>query len=230
MAGRWLTPETIPTATRCRVLLIPDDANIYAAVSGALLPLIYEHSWQPFGAITPAEIAFAMETLYFDFLATDCEGFANVETYLYRHVEDQNVNGGTLTVGGENKVPYNTTFFASPEANVSRSNSIFTLQPGIYTVRAWHIARNSGDTYLMIEQVTGVDIPSTTGQQEVLGTALMRALEINYAFVLTVENSFKLRMIPTVGVGGNGFGAAINEAGHPETYGEILIHRYRNAT
>lgn len=230
MAGKWLTPETIPTTTRCRVLIIPDDINIYAAVSGALLPLVYVHSWEQFGAVTPAEMAFAMLDMYVDFLNSDCEGFANVETYLYGHVENQNVGGGTVTAGAENKVPYNTTYFASPDANVSRASSVFTLQPGIYTVRAWHTLRFTGDSYLQIEQVTGSEIPTLFGGQDILGTSLMRPLEINYAFLLTTVNSFKVRAITTATLATVGFGQPINESGHSEIYGELLIHRYRNAT
>lgn len=229
MAGRWLTPDSIPAATRCRVLLIPDEINIYAAVSGALLPLIYEHNWQQFGAVTPAAISLAMESMYTAFLNSECEGFANVESYLFAHVENQNVGGGTHTVAAENRLLYNTSRFASPQANVTLSAGAFTFQPGIYTVHAWHQFRFTGDTYIRMENAAGGQITNIDGMQDILGSSLMRTLEINHVFSLTTVNAAILRGIGTLTVATTGLGNPINEAGHSEVYGEILIHRLGDA-
>lgn len=72
---RWLTPETIPGATRCRTLLIPDNLDILMAVSGALLALTYSYNWEKFGAVEPEDMAEAMFVMYRDFVASldDCE-------------------------------------------------------------------------------------------------------------------------------------------------------------
>jgi len=67
----WLTPDSIPTAAICRRLVIPDDIDIITAVSGALDLLMQSSNWQPFGAITPEEIATAMQTMFWQYVETD---------------------------------------------------------------------------------------------------------------------------------------------------------------
>lgn len=67
----WLTPDSIPTATICRRLIIPDDIDIITAVSGALDLLGQVGNWQQFGAVTPDEIAYAMQTMFWQYAETD---------------------------------------------------------------------------------------------------------------------------------------------------------------
>jgi microcystin-dependent protein len=71
----WLTPDSIPSATKCRALVIPDDLAIIMAVSGALADLTYAHNWQKFGTVEPEEIADAMRIMYLAFIESlnDCE-------------------------------------------------------------------------------------------------------------------------------------------------------------
>jgi len=67
----WLTPDTIPTATICRRLVIPDDIDIITAVSGALDLLCQVGNWQQFGAVTPGDIAYAMQQMFWTYAETD---------------------------------------------------------------------------------------------------------------------------------------------------------------
>ena len=69
--GHWLTPETIPTPTVCRRLVIPDDIDIVTAVNGALDLLMQPSNWQQYGAITPQEISEAMRTMFWQYVETD---------------------------------------------------------------------------------------------------------------------------------------------------------------
>jgi microcystin-dependent protein len=55
----YLTSETIPAA-KCRRLLIPDDLDIIASVTGALHELCKAQNWEQFGAVTIGEIVQAM--------------------------------------------------------------------------------------------------------------------------------------------------------------------------
>lgn len=72
MAG-WLTPDSIPASTICRTLEIPDDIEgIYSVVSGALYALTLPENWQKHGTIEPADIAAAMQVMYFAFLESSC--------------------------------------------------------------------------------------------------------------------------------------------------------------
>lgn len=79
--GGTLTPETLPAQTRCRELLIPDDPLILAAVNGAISALCDDWHWQPFGAVTPAQMAEAMTAMYADYLDSECSGGEEVSPF-----------------------------------------------------------------------------------------------------------------------------------------------------
>jgi len=51
----YLTPDTIPAGTTCRVLLIPDSVEWLAIVQGALQELTYSWNWEESGAVTVLE-------------------------------------------------------------------------------------------------------------------------------------------------------------------------------
>lgn len=67
----WLTPDSIPTATICRRLVIPNELDIITAVNGAIDLLCQSGNWEPFGAITPDEIATAMQNMFWQYAETD---------------------------------------------------------------------------------------------------------------------------------------------------------------
>jgi len=74
MVNGWLTPDTIPTETVCRKLVIPAEfEEIYSAVSGALYPLTLPENWEKFGTITPEQIAARMLQMYLAFLNSECD-------------------------------------------------------------------------------------------------------------------------------------------------------------
>lgn len=56
----YLTPNDIPAETICRVLKIPNNREIIAAVTGALNELGYVWNWEQYGTVTPQEISAAM--------------------------------------------------------------------------------------------------------------------------------------------------------------------------
>jgi len=64
----WLTPDSIPTATICRRLVIPDDLGIKIAVSGALDMLGFAENWEEFGSVSPDDIASAMRDMLWGFI------------------------------------------------------------------------------------------------------------------------------------------------------------------
>lgn len=63
----WLTPDEVPGALVCRVLRIPDDGAIIAAVTGAIVALTEAGSWEQFGSVTVEEITAAMLLMYEEF-------------------------------------------------------------------------------------------------------------------------------------------------------------------
>lgn len=59
----YLTPDTIPATTVCRVLHIPDSEDWVAIVTGAIQELSFEYNWEEFGLTTPNDCAEAMFTM-----------------------------------------------------------------------------------------------------------------------------------------------------------------------
>lgn len=63
----YLTPDDIPGDTTCRVLLIPDNTDWIAIVTGAIQELSFTYNWEQFGTVTPQECADAMFTMLNEF-------------------------------------------------------------------------------------------------------------------------------------------------------------------
>jgi len=59
----YLTPETLPTDTICRVLFIPNDREWIAIVNGALLELTKAYNFELYGAITPEQCAITYQDM-----------------------------------------------------------------------------------------------------------------------------------------------------------------------
>lgn len=53
----YLTPDTNPADTICRVLLIPNDPQFIANVTGALQVLTFPYSYDQYGSLTPDQAA-----------------------------------------------------------------------------------------------------------------------------------------------------------------------------
>jgi len=60
----YLTPDTIPADTICRVLFIPNDAQLLANTLGAIEELTFAYNWDLQGAVTPEEAAAAMVPMF----------------------------------------------------------------------------------------------------------------------------------------------------------------------
>ncbi len=61
---KWLTPETLPADTLCRVLIVPNGMDWLAIVAGALNELCFAYNWEQFGAVTPDQAAAAMVDMF----------------------------------------------------------------------------------------------------------------------------------------------------------------------
>lgn len=53
----YLTADSVPGGSVCRVLIIPDDKRFIANVLGAIEALTFSQNYDKFGALTPAEMA-----------------------------------------------------------------------------------------------------------------------------------------------------------------------------
>jgi len=75
MAKRWgwLTPNSpAPDELRCRSISVPDDIDLVAAVSGALLDLTKPYNWEQYGTMTPDEASQIMLMAVQDFMNDEC--------------------------------------------------------------------------------------------------------------------------------------------------------------
>lgn len=68
----YLTPDELPEATSCRSLLIPDNPDWLAIVSGAINELAKDWNWEQEGAVTTEEAAQAMLSMWMTFVDSDC--------------------------------------------------------------------------------------------------------------------------------------------------------------
>lgn len=64
MPNAWLTPDAPNPGFICRRLLIPNGVDFLAIVSGAILPLTYESSFEQFGTLTPAQTAQLFQAMF----------------------------------------------------------------------------------------------------------------------------------------------------------------------
>jgi microcystin-dependent protein len=68
----YLTPNTLPSGTICRTVLIPDHIDWLVIVNGAFSELIKPERFEQFGAITPEETANRFEQMFFEFRDSEC--------------------------------------------------------------------------------------------------------------------------------------------------------------
>jgi hypothetical protein len=93
----WLTPDTIPSTTVCRQLLIPDNTLIVAAVNGALCRLAEAERWEQYGAVTPEEMAAAMIDVVGQYFISECNGGCEMSGCRTRRTETLDVTANTDT-------------------------------------------------------------------------------------------------------------------------------------
>lgn len=60
----YLTPNSLPADTICRVLFIPNNQEFIANVTGAIEELTFPDNWTPFGALTPDQSASALVPMF----------------------------------------------------------------------------------------------------------------------------------------------------------------------
>jgi len=221
--GKWLTPDSIPGTVICRPLFIPDDVQILAAVMGALEILNYETSWQSFGAVTPAAIAAAMQTMYQQAFVEGCNMGEEID--LFRHEENQNVAGGGISAGNNTRAPFNTAD-SQNAGNVTLDTNEFVLSAGRYYIRLEHSLRIGTLSLQKCWLGDGVNgsvlaMGFTLNQAGGSTTWLVAEGIVNTEFEYTVS----LWVRSTVAQATNGFGLPQNTPGLNECYGLARIVR-----
>lgn len=60
----YLTPDSIPTDYKCRLVRMPDDFNFFSAVNAALTQLTYPENWEQGTGISPDDAADLASLMY----------------------------------------------------------------------------------------------------------------------------------------------------------------------
>jgi len=217
----WLTPDTIPAETICRELLIPNEPQIIAAVNGALLRLTDVSQWEQFGTVTPAAMAAAMAVMFDGFQA--CQGQQSmVELAKFRHTENQNVGGGTVTANIFNRIPWTLQTLGASWISFDNANDQFTVQPGRYLIELHHATgMTSGFSYTQLERSNQIALDQ--GSQ--YPNAQMRQHHATFYLNLENQDTVQFSLFSNVGLANTGFGAPKNVAGNVEWYGHVVFAR-----
>lgn len=79
----YLTPNIIPAGTTCRVLIIPDNQEFIANVTGAIEALTFPENWTLYGTLTPEQSAAALLSMFdlFCFQQGTCRVIGEVICY-----------------------------------------------------------------------------------------------------------------------------------------------------
>lgn len=128
----YLTPNSIPTETICRVLRIPNDLDLIGAISGALLELTYSYNWEQYGTETPEDTAQAMLLMVNNFFE-GCE-LAQQTPAIIRDIKAQNTGGGGATSGSWQTRTLNSLLNPANH-DIHLSANQFQLPPGRWLIR-----------------------------------------------------------------------------------------------
>ncbi len=224
MPTGYLTPDSIPAETVCRVLLIPNDTYVMAAIYGAISELCFPTNWEQFGSVTPEEIAQVMRVMFDALPESECQPVTNIELATCEHMQSQNVGGGTTPAANTSaRIPF-TTFIAHP-AWIGLANNIFTIQAGRYYFDMQHIqAQASGFCWCWLENeqnyptwfIWGNQIASVTDRYLTCRGMFDVAAEFKFAFWYRSNSN---------SVVNTGFGSPKNITGYDERYGHVTILR-----
>lgn len=64
MSIGYLTPNSLPADTICRILFIPNNQEFIANITGAIEELTFPENWTPFGTLTPDQSAAALVPMF----------------------------------------------------------------------------------------------------------------------------------------------------------------------
>lgn len=214
----YLTPDTAPGTTKCRVLIIPDDKEWLALVTGALSELTHAYNFEQFGTATPEQTAQAFRDMLA--LYVDCE--PTVSDLIIIQDQKTGSHGGTFNSGADRTRTLNTEVIDTGNHATLSANQI-TLQAGTYRASCWAMAWYVGGHRLKLVNVT--DSIEYIGSTEYLPQTNLhngRAI-VNCQFTIASAKVFELRhrCNLTAEVAGMGYSSSLN----PDIYAEVKLER-----
>lgn len=224
MARAWLTPDTLPDTKLCRVIRIPDDIALVAAVSGALLELTRQENWEQYGQQTPAATASVMQSMFYDYLSSTGDACVSLDIAHAVHDEAQGVNGGSNSGSGvADRVPFN--LFRYHPSWIGLSSNVFQIQAGLYQFSMWHFyQKTSGLAFAWLQNEAGYPTMVIDGLH--VQAVNDRQLHVSGVFDVAGEFHFGFwAQCNGASVPNTGFGQPKNLAGWRETYGLVSFLR-----
>lgn len=216
----YLTPDEAPETTRCRALLIPDDKEWLALVTGALSELTHDYNFEQFGMATPQEVA----QRFIDMLAeyVDCVPTMS-DLIIIEERQNQNVHGGTFLGAAWRTRALNTEVVDTANIASLSANQV-TIPAGTYRVKAFGSAMRVGGNRLALYNVTDsvYVIIGSTGHSAVSTDGNNESL-LAGEITITATKVFELRHYCNTNVADFGFGFASNIA--QEIYSRIIFER-----
>lgn len=218
----WLTPETIPAGTTCRVLIVPDAIEWRGMVNGALALLTDAENFEEFGALTADEVAERFAEMYDSYLDEECVVLVANDLIVVQEQQTSGTHGGTFNSGADRTRTLNAEI-TDTGSHASLSANQITLQPGTYRGRAWAVAWFCGTHRLKFHNVT--DNITYVGSSEYLPQANQHngQATVSFSFTITSAKVFELRHRCSASAGTAGFGFASGLG--TEVYAEVTIER-----
>lgn len=95
----YLTPDTPPDETICRIMRIPKDTHWIAIVDGAVSELVRKFNFEQFGTFSPQDTASRFMDMYVDFIESTCDDMGCCYDTITRRITSSgaieiSVNGG----------------------------------------------------------------------------------------------------------------------------------------
>lgn len=216
----YLTPDTAPGNTRCRVLVIPDDKEWLALVTGALSELTHSYNFETFGTATPEETAQAFRDMLA--LYVDCEPTVN-DLIIIEERQTQNTHGGTFTAGAWRTRALNTEVVDTASIASLSSNQV-TIPAGTYRVRAIAKAMRVGGNQIALYNATDSTFPiiGSTGHSAVSTDGNNESF-LEGQITIDASKTFSLLHWCNTTVSSFGFGFAANIT--TECYARLIFER-----
>lgn len=152
--GRYKTPNTAPASQICRVLSIPNDVRVIAAVNELLSMLTLPDVWEEVGIPIDEMLIYAGQ-MWLTYIQEECQ--VSEPYCLIEDVKASGTNGGTFTSGSWQKRTLNTVQY-NAGIPVFLSNSQLIFDPGIYKIKASAPAYGVNRHQLRLYNVTAAEV------------------------------------------------------------------------
>jgi hypothetical protein len=217
----YLTPDTAPGTSRCRVLLIPDDKTWLALVMGALSELTHEYNWEEFGTASIADTVDKFHEMLQAF--EDCETCAMSDLVVVQEQQASGTNGGTFSSGAYRTRTLNTEVLDSAGIASLSANQV-TLPAGTYRAKAWAECYKVDQHNLRLQNITNSTtlIKGSTCYAG-SGTAQSSHGHLSGEFTLSAQSAIELQHRCATSFSTYGFGLASSQ--DTEVYANLTIER-----